>query len=319
MTRYTIGRNDAGQRADRFVARVQPELGSHQLQKLFRRKDIKLDGRPCKADARLTEGSVLTVYAPHNNVDVESVPQGGMQHIKRSLPSPDIVYEDDNLLLLWKPAGLLSQPDSDPDAQDTLLARAQQYLLEKGDWHPERENAFAPALCHRLDRGTEGLLMSAKNAEALRLLTEKLRLGEIRKTYLCVVHGQPKPSHGEWVDYLFKDAKKHRVYVRPGPVPGAKRAALRYTVLETRSDMSLIEVVLLTGRTHQIRVQFASRGWPLLGDGKYGSLTLDKPYRPAYQALCAYRLAFDFTTPAGILEPLRGRVFGRKKSFAEFC
>lgn len=318
MTRYTIGRNDAGQRADRFVARVEPQWGSHGLQKLFRRKDIKLDGRPCKADTRLPEGAVLTVYAPH--APAAGVPASRVPPLKqRHFPEPDIVYEDENLLLLWKPPGLLSQPDTDSDAEDTLLARARQYLLEKGDWRPERENAFAPALCHRLDRGTEGLLMAAKNAEALRMLTEKLRLGEIRKTYVCVVHGQPKPPQGEWVDYLFKDAQKRRVYTRSGPVPGAKRAALRYRTLKTRNGLSLMEIELLTGRTHQIRVQFASRGFPLLGDGKYGSQTLDKPFKPSEQALCAVRLAFEFTAPAGILEPLRGRMFRREKTFVEFC
>ncbi|MCL2030975.1 MAG: RluA family pseudouridine synthase, partial [Oscillospiraceae bacterium] len=264
-------------------------------------------GRPCAPGARLPEGGVLTVYGTAES----SGRQRAFSAQGAALRPEDIVYEDEHLLLLWKPAGLLSQPDA---GSDSLESRARRYLAGSGQWDPEREGQFAPSLCHRLDRGTEGLVMAAKNAEALRLLTEKLRTREIQKTYQCVVRGRPEPESGLWEDFLFKDAKKGRVYAQKASQPGAKYAALRYRTLETRPELSWMEVELLTGRTHQIRVQFASRGWPLLGDGRYGSAPPGGPKLP-YHALCATRLAFAFQTPAGILEPLRGRIFERKKTF----
>ena len=303
MTTYTIRANDAGQRADRFLGKAAANLTSHQIQKLFRKKDVKLNGRPCKPDARLPEGGVLTVYAAAG-------PRAGAALPPAVLNKDSVVYEDDNLLLLWKPPGLLSQADG-----DSLESRARRYLADAGQWDPARENAFAPSLCHRLDRGTEGLVMAAKNAEALRVLTGKLKTREIRKIYHCVVYGKPEPEQGLWEDYLFKDAKKGHVYVRPASQPGCQYAALRYRTLGTyRADVPLsrMEVELLTGRTHQIRVQFASRGWPLAGDSRYGIARRDGPKR---QALCAVRLAFAFTSPAGPLQALNGRVFEREKTF----
>ncbi|MDR1736543.1 MAG: RluA family pseudouridine synthase [Oscillospiraceae bacterium] len=338
MTKYTVGKNDANQRADRFVSRIEKGLTAGQIQRLFRKKDVKLDGRPIKPDTRLPEGGVLTVYGGRDDLDkraaqdgrTQFAPTGGSEnppfvgancvrpHCAVSKKALDITYEDENLLLLWKPPGLLSQPDSvSAGAEDSLLARVKRYLLETGAWTPETENTFSPALCHRLDRGTEGLVMAAKNAQALRILTEKLRAREIRKFYRCVVHGRPLPAQGIWEDFLFKDAKKGRVYVRPRNVPGAKSAALRYETIRSSGALSLMDVELMTGRTHQIRVQFASRGYPLLGDGKYGQSALDRPYSPKRQALCAFRLEFAFQTPAGELDYLRGKVFERDAAFSD--
>ena len=192
---------------------------------------------------------------------------------------------------------------------NTLIANIQAYLAQKGEWHPGEENAFAPALCNRIDRNTGGIVIAAKNAEALRIINEKIKLREIEKYYLCAVHGRPNPSSGTLENYLFKDAVKNRVYVKSRSEPGAKTAVTEYRTLRSKGPLSLVECRLLTGRTHQIRAQMAYAGWPLLGDGKYGSERFNKNYTETGQALYSYKLLFSFPTDAGILNYLRGREF----------
>ena len=192
---------------------------------------------------------------------------------------------------------------------NTLIANIQAYLAQKGEWKPREENAFAPALCNRIDRNTGGIVIAAKNAEALRILNDKIRDREIDKYYLCAVQGRPKPASGRLEDYLFKDAVKNQVYVKQKSEPGAKTAVTEYRVLCSSGKLSLVECHLLTGRTHQIRAQMSHAGWPLLGDGKYGSERFNKGYDEKGQALYSYRLVFDFPTDAGILNYLKGCEF----------
>ena len=194
----------------------------------------------------------------------------------------------------------------------------QAYLAQKGEWRPKEEHAFAPALCNRIDRNTGGIVIAAKNAEALRILNDKIRDREIEKYYLCAVQGRPKPPEGRLENYLFKDAQKNQVFVKKKPEPGARTAVTEYRTLCAKGPLSLVECRLLTGRTHQIRVQMAHAGWPLLGDGKYGSERFNKGFDEKGQALYSYRLRFDFPTDAGILNYLRGKEFRVEKvDFAE--
>ena len=226
--------------------------------------------------------------------------------LKIATPRLDIVYEDENILLADKKPGVLCHSAGEW-SWDTLISNIQAYLRQSGEWDPKAENAFTPALCNRIDRNTGGIVIAAKNAEALRILNQKIKDREIEKRYLCIVHGTPKPAEGRLEGYLFKDAKENRVYITKKPQPGAKTAVTFYRTLKTKSGLSLVECELLTGRTHQIRAQMAAAGWPLLGDGKYGKL--DKRYDRKYQALYSYKLRFDFTTDAGILAYLNGKSF----------
>ena len=196
------------------------------------------------------------------------------------------------------------RPCTRTTARNTAI---QAYLYAKGEWKPREEHAFAPALCNRIDRNTGGIVIAAKNAEALRIMNQKIKDRELDKRYLCIVHGTPKPAEGTLKGYLFKDAVKNRVYVTPQPQKGAKTCATRYKTLKSKDGLSLVECELITGRTHQIRAQMAAAGWPLLGDGKYGKL--DKRYNRTYQALYSYKLRFCFTTDAGILSYLNGKTF----------
>jgi 23S rRNA pseudouridine955/2504/2580 synthase len=310
VNRFVIGPNDAGRRADRFVAKALPHLGAHTVQALFRKKDVKIGRRPLKPAEHLQEGAVLLVYPP---AALPVPAREGADVGEAALPPVDTAYEDDNLLILWKPPGLLSQG---APGQDSLEGRGRRLLARRGEPCAETDGTFAPSLCHRLDRCTEGLCVMAKNAPALRDFTERLRGREIRKFYRCLVHGKPRPPRGEMEDFLFKDSQKRMVYVKPAREPGAKTAVTRYAALSERGPLTLVEAEIVTGRTHQIRAQFASRGHPILGDGKYGSLRADKPFAPARTALCAVRLEFAFGSEAGALEYLRGRVIERYPDWA---
>ena len=305
MKEFVIGKNDAGQRLDRFVGKTVPLLPDSLLQKYIRLKRIKLNGKGSKRDTRLSEGDYVQLYI---NDEFFEKPREENSYLKVGKPRVTIVYEDENILLADKKPGVLCHSAGQWD-YNTLIANIQAYLAQKGEWHPGEENAFAPALCNRIDRNTGGIVIAAKNAEALRIINEKIKLREIEKYYLCAVHGRPNPSSGTLENYLFKDAVKNRVYVKSRSEPGAKTAVTEYRTLRSKGPLSLVECRLLTGRTHQIRAQMAYAGWPLLGDGKYGSERFNKNYAETGQALYSYKLLFSFPTDAGILNYLRGREF----------
>ena len=314
MKELTVGQNDSGQRLDRFVGKAVPLLPESLLQKYIRLKRIKLNGRGAKRDTRLNSGDVLQLYI---NDEFFEKPREENSYLKVGTPKLNIVYEDENILLLDKKPGVLCHSAGVWD-YNTLIANVQAYMAQKGEWKPKEENSFAPALCNRIDRNTGGIVIAAKNAEALRILNDKIRDREIEKYYLCAVQGKPRPPRGRLENYLFKDAQKNQVYVKARPEPGAKTAVTEYRVICSGGALSLVECRLLTGRTHQIRVQMAHAGWPLLGDGKYGSERFNRDFGEKGQALYSYRLRFDFPTDAGILEYLRGREFiVEKVDFAE--
>ena len=310
MKELTIRANDAGQRLDRFVGKAVPLLPESLLQKYIRLKRIKVNGKGAKRDCRLVQGDRVQLYI----IDAFfEAPREDNSYLKIATPRLDIVYEDQNLLLADKKPGVLCHSAGKWD-YNTLLANIQAHAWQSGDWDPRGENAFAPALCNRIDRNTGGIVIAAKNAEALRILNEKIRDREIEKRYLCIVHGRPKPPEGRLEGYIFKDAKKNQVYVRSHPEPGARTAVTDYRLLRSRNGLSLVECTLHTGRTHQIRAQMAHAGWPLLGDGKYGSERKNKAYaETSGQALYSYALRFALPTDAGILNYLRGREFRVEK------
>ena len=308
MKEITITKNDAGQRLDRFLAKAVPLLPASLAQKYIRLKRIKLDGKRAERDTRLCEGNVLQLYI---NDEFFDEPKPENAYLTVTAPKLNVVYEDENLLLVDKKPGLAVHPHDGAEYGKTLIDHIQAYLYAKGEWKPRAENSFTPALCNRIDRNTGGIVIAAKTAEALRILNQKIKDRELEKKYLCVVCGRPRPPEGRLEGYIFKDAKQNRVYVTEKPQPGAKTAVTRYRTLESRNGLSLVECELITGRTHQIRAMMAAAGTPLLGDGKYGKL--DKRYERKYQALYSYYLRFAFTTDAGALAYLDGRSFTVEK------
>ncbi len=305
MKELIIGKNDAGQRLDRFVGKSVPLLPESLLQKYIRLKRIKLNGKGAKRDVRLSDGDCIQLYI---NDEFFEKPKEENSYLKVAKPRVSIVYEDENILLADKKPGVLCHSAGQWD-YNTLIANIQAYLAQKGEWRPKEENSFAPALCNRIDRNTGGIVIAAKNAEALRIINEKIRDREIEKYYLCLVHGRPSPPSGRLENFLFKDASKNQVYVKSKSEPGARTAVTEYKTIRSKGPLSLVECHLLTGRTHQIRAQMSYAGWPLLGDGKYGSERFNKTYGETGQALYSYKLLFSFPTDAGMLNYLRGREF----------
>ena len=305
MREITIGKNDAGQRLDRFLGKTLPLLPPALLQKYIRIKRIKVNGQRAQRDTRLSQGDVLQLYI---NDEFFDQPREDNAFLMLFRPNLDIVYEDENLMLLNKRPGLVVHAD-ETEKVNTLINHIQAYLYQKREWTPRWENAFTPALCNRIDRNTGGIVIAAKNAETLRIINEKIRDREIDKRYLCLTVGAPRPPQGRVENFLVKDEKKKQVFVHHKPVPGAKTAVTEYKTLRRQGGLSLVEVHLLTGRTHQIRATMADLGCPLLGDGKYGRGEVNRRYGETRQALYSYRLTFDFPTEAGLLNYLRGRSF----------
>jgi len=302
---FTIGKNDAGQRLDRWLGKTMPLLPAPLAQKYIRLKRVKLNGKGAKRDTRLVVGDVLQLYI---NDEFFEKPTQENAFLSLYQPKLNIVYEDENLLLLDKRPGMVVHPD-ETERVNTLITHIQAYLYQKREWSPYWENSFAPALCNRIDRNTGGIVIAAKNAETLRIMNDKIQAREITKKYLCITLGRPKPAAGKLELFLRKDEGKKQVEVFDRPVADAKTALTEYKTLQSKGELSLVEVELLTGRTHQIRASFAHIGHPLLGDGKYGRGDVNRRYNETKQALYSYFLRFDFPTDSGILEYLRGKEF----------
>ena len=313
MKEFIITKNDASLRLDKFITKNCPTLPSSLMFKYIRTKRIKVNGKRAEISTRLNVGDTVSAYI-NDEFFVSVQPKYDFLSAPATL---DIVYEDENILLADKKQGLLVHPDKN-EYTNTLIARIQHYLYKKGEYDPENENSFRPALANRIDRNTGGIVIAAKNAEALRILCEKIKDRELDKRYLTVVHGVPEKKSAILSGYLEKDEDKNRVYMKKNRSDGAKTVKTKYTVLESKNGLSLLEIELITGRTHQIRAHMASIGHPLLGEGKYSKSAADRKMGFDKQALYSYSLNFDFKTDAGILNYLSGKKFTVKRVwFAE--
>ena len=308
MKEIKVTKNDSGQRIDRFLSKSFP-LGQGQICKLARKNCIKLNGKKCKPETHIEENDIIKLFIPDDML----IPKAKADPDDFSAVSDkiDIVYEDENILLVDKPVGMVVHEDESGDS-DTLINRIKSYLYHKGEYRPENELSFAPALCNRIDRNTCGIVIAAKNAEALRILNQKIRDRELTKLYLCIACGKVTPDSATLTAYLEKNSDTNTVKISDRKTKTNLTIKTKYKVLAYNGENSLLKVDLLTGRTHQIRAHLAYIGHPRLGDGKYGNNKLNRQYGFKYQALCSYELEFKFTTDAGCLSYLDGKRFKAK-------
>lgn len=312
MKEFKINRNDSGQRVDKFLQKAVPRMPQSLMYKYIRMKRIKLNGKRCEISTRLNEGDIMQLY-----INDEFFDTAAETEFLTAPPVLNIVYEDENILLVDKKNGLVVHED-DEKTSDTLINRILHYLYDKGEYKPEEENSFVPALCNRLDRNTGGIVIAAKNAESLRILNQKIKDRELEKRYLCITVGIPPKKHDTMTAYLEKNADGNTVKVTDKKTPSNKTIITTYDVLKTGGKLALVEVKLETGRTHQIRAHFAHIGCPLLGDGKYGINQVNREYKIKTQALYSYKLKFTFAgDDNGCLDYLNGREFTVKDVWFE--
>ena len=311
MKTLIVKEKNSNKRIDRYITSVLPDLPFSLIQKTFRQKDVKVNGTRVKQDYVVTPGDKIELYIADTLLE-DAAQRNGDRQDKGFEP----VYEDENIIIVNKKQGIPVHPDRDQPA-GTLIDNVRKYLKEKNS--PKTgTSSFQPMLCHRLDRNTGGLVLIAKNQESLDILLQKMETKEISKFYQCVVKGKPDKDSTSLKAFLFKDESKSRVYISSNKTKGSLEIITKYKLIsyDSRRDIGKLEVELITGRTHQIRAHLAYIGHPVIGDGKYGSNTANRPLGVKYQALWAYKLEFDFKD-AGMLNYLKGRTFEVKPEFMD--
>lgn len=289
-------------RLDKYLMQQFPVLGPGRLNKALRENKIKLNGKKQPLSTRVQNGDVIRIYLLDDQLGLTA--QDGPWFLASRAPA-EFIYENDDLIVALKPAGI----PVDGDDADTLRGRVLRKLYEEGRLKDES----AIRLCHRLDTGTSGLVLLAKNPETEQFLTDTIREHQIRKTYLCVTFGRPIPPADTLKGFLMKDAERGLVRVLDAPKPGAKEIVTSYDTIAVSGRLALLRVNLVTGRTHQIRAHLASIGCPILGDSKYGNNAANRELKLKYQALCAWELAFPKQIKDERFASLAGKVFHAPK------
>ena len=283
-------------RLDHYLTQQYPALTPGRLNKALRENKIKLNGKKQPLSTRVMAGDEIRLFILDEQLDGGREADGPAWKSARG--PAEAVYNGPQLLVVNKPAGL---------PVDTLLNRALLYLNKAGEYG--EDSLYQPALCHRLDTGTSGLVLIAKTPEAEQILLEAIRERQVKKTYLCVTFGRPVPPEGTLGGYLLKDANLGKVQILPEKKPGAKEVCTEYETIAVSGRLALLKVRLITGRTHQIRAHMASIGCPILGDSKYGNNAANRELKLKYQALCAWELVMPGFSASSPLAEVSGKTF----------
>lgn len=290
MRQLTVHKNDENQRLDKYLKKYLKEAPGSFIYKMLRKKNIVLNGKKADGTEKLNAGDEIKLFFAEETLEKFTGEAAGGSAVTFPRKKLDILYEDEDLLVLNKPAGELSQKAEAGDLSMNEYALG--YLQETGVITEESLKVFKPSVCNRLDRNTSGILITAKTYQAAREFGEALQKRTIRKYYRCIVKGEVKKA--ETVDgYLLKDEKTNKVQILKEKRQGASEIHTAYRPLKSENGLTLLEVHLITGRTHQIRAHLSSIGHPILGDPKYGDRKLSEKYHVKYQLLHACRLELE--------------------------
>jgi 23S rRNA pseudouridine955/2504/2580 synthase len=300
MREYVIDSRNSGMRLSRFVEKTAPSLPVSGLYKAIRTRRIKLNGKRCRPEDRLTEGDVVQLWLDESSFENRSLPD-----FMRASADLTVLYEDADTAVLYKPQGLSSHPYAG-EYSDNLVARFLRHMYENGEYDPEAGGS-SPALCNRLDRNTEGIVLAGKNHEAVKAINSLIKNGSIRKTYLAVTVSSP-PEDGIYEAWLLKDEKKNIVKVRSDDKEGWQKIITEFRTVSEKNGLWLVECILHTGRTHQIRAHLSFLNAPILGDTKYGNAEANRRHSAGKQYLTAYCIEIP-ENDNDVLRGISGRRF----------
>lgn len=290
MREIIIDKNESDQRLDRFLKKYLAEAPQGFIYKMLRKKNIKVNDAKVQPETTIYEGDRIQLYLSDETID-KFIAQ--KEEVKSKL-IPNIMYEDDNIILINKPVGILSHGASG-EFEENIVDSMISYLIQKGDFVPRIEKTFTPSICNRLDRNTSGIIIGAKNYQSLKAINEAIKAGNIRRFYKTIVKGNIKKEFTA-EGYLSKDEDKNRVTIHEDDSEGSKKITTVIKPLKNNNGYSLLEIELITGRTHQIRGHLSSLGYPVIGDRKYGNREINKRFNEKYsldnQWLHGYRIEF---------------------------
>lgn len=298
MRAIQITKNEAGQRLDKMLSKYLNLAGKSFIYKMMRKKNITLNGKKCDGSEKLEEGDEVKLFLADETI--EKFSQVQIQKVKKT--KLDIIYEDDNVLFINKPSGMLSQKAKDTD--ESLVEYVTCYLLSSGKMTEEDLRSFRPSVCNRLDRNTSGLVAAGKSLAGLQIMGEVFKDRSVHKYYLCIVKGRitrPQRISG----FLLKDEKTNQVSVFKEKKEGSLPIETEYMPLDGNDNVTLLKVTLITGRSHQIRAHLASIGHPIGGDMKYGDRRLNEEWKKKYHIHSQLLHSWNLVLPA-LREPLSG-------------
>lgn len=310
MQKIVVSSNEAGQRMDKLLAKYLSGAPKSFLYKMLRKKNIKLNGKKAEGNEKLQIGDEITMFLADDTIEKftgsTAKVENDIKQAAKHLDQVKVIYEDEHVAFLDKPSGVLSQKAKPQDVSLNELFIS--YLIDSKQLKEEELKSFKPAICNRLDRNTSGLVAAGKSLAGLQCLTEMFRERTMEKYYLTIVHGNLKKEE-HIKGFLKKDEKTNKVTVSPTEKPDYQEIETSYRPLATNGKITLLEVHLITGRTHQIRAHLASKGHAVLGDYKYGNKEKNEYFRKKYkvdsQILHSYRMVFG--TCENALKKLSGK------------